>query len=298
MRVHYLRDPDSITHMGPSVASLVGLPDCGDVDSADLVVLDGWVSRLTSKRNLGRVREWLSSRPWFRGCVDRLVLFDYSDPFEPYGTGWFKAAFRASYNRYRVDPNTFSIPFVFSGDETLKAEPLQCDFSHKVGFVGFGWPPLRRRLAGQVAGAMGADAVLEVHKRYFYQFSSASQRGGVSAFQEALRRCPFSLCPRGAGLGSMRLYESLAWGRIPIVISDGYEMPFGWEVDWDSIVLRVRENEVKRGTAGETIRGLVTDMTTEEMLGRMDKARRAWTDVCCLIHWPRHIQRCLRGLEK
>jgi hypothetical protein len=58
----------------------------------------------------------------------------------------------------------------------------------------------------------------------------------------------FSLCPVGAGPNTLRLWESLAVGSIPVVLSDMHEMPTldlvqdGQVINWDDIVIFHPEN--------------------------------------------------------
>ena len=61
-------------------------------------------------------------------------------------------------------------------------------------------------------------------------------------FAEVVSRSKFVLCPRGAGTSSIRLYETLSAGRVPVVISDEWVPPLG--PDWDGCILRVREGDI------------------------------------------------------
>jgi Exostosin family len=62
-------------------------------------------------------------------------------------------------------------------------------------------------------------------------------------FRHVLSRSRFVLCPRGAGTSSVRLYEALAGGRVPVIISDDWVAPIG--PDWDSFSLRWPEGRVQ-----------------------------------------------------
>jgi hypothetical protein len=55
-------------------------------------------------------------------------------------------------------------------------------------------------------------------------------------FAEVVYRSKFVLCPRGHGTSSIRLFETLAAGRVPVIISDDWVAPDG--PDWDAISLR------------------------------------------------------------
>ena len=54
----------------------------------------------------------------------------------------------------------------------------------------------------------------------------------------------FLLCPRGAGLGSIRFFEAMAAGIAPVLISDGYVLPPG--PNWGSFLIRVPERQISR----------------------------------------------------
>ena len=60
-------------------------------------------------------------------------------------------------------------------------------------------------------------------------------------YENILSRSRFSLCPRGSNPNSVRFWESLAAGAIPILISDGYKLP-AW--DWDNTIIRLKESDL------------------------------------------------------
>ena len=62
-------------------------------------------------------------------------------------------------------------------------------------------------------------------------------------YLSTMLRSKFILCPRGAGTGSIRLFETLAAGRVPVIISDQWMPPAG--PDWNGFSLRVRESEIR-----------------------------------------------------
>jgi hypothetical protein len=61
-------------------------------------------------------------------------------------------------------------------------------------------------------------------------------------YADSIGDASFSLCPRGRGSGSIRLYESMKMGRGCIILSDAWMPNEG--VDWDSFALYVREKDV------------------------------------------------------
>jgi hypothetical protein len=88
-----------------------------------------------------------------------------------------------------------------------------------------------------------ADAVVErVHGFTFFDPKSADFEERRARFQDVLSRSRFVLCPRGRGTSSIRLYETLAAGRVPVIISDDWVPPRGPR--WESLSLRWPENRV------------------------------------------------------
>jgi hypothetical protein len=64
------------------------------------------------------------------------------------------------------------------------------------------------------------------------------------SFQQLIGRSRFVLCPRGIGTSSIRLFEAMRAGRVPVIISDAWiEPPVG---EWSRFCLRVPEHAVTR----------------------------------------------------
>lgn len=78
---------------------------------------------------------------------------------------------------------------------------------------------------------------------------------GVSPEERARARADFvgnlansdySLCARGAGNFSIRFYETLSAGRIPLYVDTGAPLPFEDQIDWDRYLVRVRPRDARR----------------------------------------------------
>lgn len=86
------------------------------------------------------------------------------------------------------------------------------------------------------------------------------------AYADLLGASEFVLCPRGIGTSSIRLYETLEAGRVPVIISDHWIAPT--ETDW-SFAIQVEERRVS------SIPGLLQALAGEAR-ERGDAARQAW----------------------
>lgn len=54
----------------------------------------------------------------------------------------------------------------------------------------------------------------------------------------------FVMCPRGVGLNSIRFFETLRMGRIPILIADDTKLPLDWTIKYENFIVRVPENDI------------------------------------------------------
>jgi len=67
----------------------------------------------------------------------------------------------------------------------------------------------------------------------------------VERYNELISDSIFSLCPAGAGPNTLRLWESLAVGAIPVILSDRYEFPLACK-DWLNAVIVHPEDDLKK----------------------------------------------------
>jgi hypothetical protein len=61
-------------------------------------------------------------------------------------------------------------------------------------------------------------------------------------YKEILARSRFALCPRGSGPSTIRFWEALQAGAIPVLISDDMSLPA--EVNWDEAIVRIKEKDM------------------------------------------------------
>jgi hypothetical protein len=119
-------------------------------------------------------------------------------------------------------PDAPDLLFSFSGARThpcrgavLALEHPRAEIRDTTGSTFFGW-------SDDAAGARTEAARAE--------------------YASTVVRSKFVLCPRGHGPSSFRLYETLAAGRVPVVISDDWLPPP--RIDWSACVVRITERGV------------------------------------------------------
>jgi hypothetical protein len=89
------------------------------------------------------------------------------------------------------------------------------------------------------------DVLIENTNSYgHWDLDAAGREERQRRYADILNNSHFVLCPRGSGLGSIRLFEVMRAGVAPVLLSDGYALPRGPE--WSSFLMRVAERDIKR----------------------------------------------------
>ena len=81
------------------------------------------------------------------------------------------------------------------------------------------------------------------HRWQFEGPGRAGRSEALRSYAETLHRAKFVVCPRGEGLSSVRLFETMRVGRCPVIVSDGWTPPP--LVDWESCAIRVAQRDVR-----------------------------------------------------
>ena len=156
--------------------------------------------------------------------------------------------------------------------------PPTADLPHLFSFVGsFQTHPVRARLGGlgHPRGlVVNSDVVAKPHGQHPRQF-----------FSNALTESAFVLCPRGRAPGSVRLFQTLKAGRVPVILSDAWVPPMG--PAWDTFSIRVPEADVADVPA-------ILEARADEAVAMGIRARQAWEDwFASRVRFHRIVEWCL-----
>lgn len=141
--------------------------------------------------------------------------------------------------------NTFDAQRQRACGYVVRMNPFVEDVAHSTGepdllysFMGRRCRPVRDRVVR-----------LEHHRGYVqdtseWDFFGGSQNveGQQRLYAEMMGRSKFIICPRGSGSASFRLFEAMAAGRVPVILSDAWVPPQG--PLWHTFAIRVRESQV------------------------------------------------------
>jgi hypothetical protein len=86
----------------------------------------------------------------------------------------------------------------------------------------------------------------------------------------------YVLCTRGSGNYSIRFYEALSSGRIPVFVNTDCVLPFEEWIDWKQYCVWVEEREVSR--VAERIAEFHESLSPAEFKDRQRACRRLWEE--------------------
>lgn len=152
-------------------------------------------------------------------------------------------------------------------------------------FVGSSWThPIRE----QVLALKHPRGVLDDSERkddtvHWWMRGQDHFQGRLALFERVLSRSKFALCPRGYAPASMRLFQALQAGAVPVVLADSLVLPPG--PDWDKICVQIKEADLNRvPQILESLEPRFPQMSVD--------ARKAWEDwfspertLASMIHW-------------
>ena len=112
-----------------------------------------------------------------------------------------------------------------------------------VSYLGRGCNKLRKNILSFSDSFGSCQAIIKDTSQSFPVFQGGKDRISRlgeerKMYLDTLSDSKFVLCPKGAGLSSMRLYESMRFGSVPVIISDDLKLPHGIEWSKMSIILK------------------------------------------------------------
>jgi hypothetical protein len=138
-------------------------------------------------------------------------------------------------------------------------------------FQGADSHPVRRVLAEFSSRPRFVVRLVEPRERHMGKIDILAGRTDPD-YEDLLDRSVFAFVPRGDALFSYRLLEVMARGAIPVILSDGWVLPFDRLIDWERVALRFHHDAVRE------IPALLESMAPEEIAGLQAGVQLAYTE--------------------
>ena len=130
-------------------------------------------------------------------------------------------------------PMSNQIVIPTTASQMFEHNPIIKERNHLIWFRGTVWPGLRTDMKTQLSGRVG----VEIHDLHGYWQTRGRLAVGRNEdswvrtmgenFQQELDSVVFALCPKGNGSSSMRIWEAVISGAIPVLINDNTRIVFG-----------------------------------------------------------------------
>jgi hypothetical protein len=107
---------------------------------------------------------------------------------------------------------------------------------------------LRERLIKNINESIKIDKNIIIRKSY----GGSIKTIGIPPMQarneyvQCIKESDYFLCPRGDGNFSVRFYETLSLGRIPVLIDTDVELPSSSLIDYDSFLIKINIKDINK----------------------------------------------------
>jgi len=231
--------------------------------------------------------------PHFHALEERHVFFNFHDRNQPLVTNALIVT--NDPNKYNAG-DRFIAPFPHPpGQHVVQAAP---DFAfgrigYDTNFIGALSYPCRYDMVTSVEKHEGLHYFIhypttldwaDQSTSFHHMTDEAKKQEARNLFVQKMKQSWTSLCPRGMGSSSIRFFETLCMGRIPVHISDAYILPRYENIAYDDFCLFISEDEAAH--TGDILYEWLEKTGIEERAAMCLAARKAWE-----THFrPEHFQ--------
>lgn len=140
-----------------------------------------------------------------------------------------------AHNNFSENVYRKNVDISFPASAVVQLERQETDFAvsckHLLSFQGIESHPVRKELHKLHDG-----------KKVIINLLKKNEKHNQEKYINLLKESSFSLVPRGDCRFSYRLAEAMAAGSIPVIFSDGWQLPFSEIINYDTFAIRIPEN--------------------------------------------------------
>jgi hypothetical protein len=245
----------------------------GDVLESDYILFPFYLEPLLLKYGYINFIGYLRSLPYFRQFEGKHIFClreTLSIPF--YTTSFF---FRTNVESSVRDINAFAMPFFVEDFRNFVHYDLE-KCSYDTSFVGYlGSSSIRFKLAKNILQTKrNLRHMINVSGKFHGHLDREIREQRRMLFVGSLKDSITILCPAGMGKGSIRFFEAMSMGRIPVLISDDCMLPFEDEIDYSAFSLRINESDIEK--AGDILSEWLGSHSSEELRNKCMTSRSVW----------------------
>jgi len=137
----------------------------------------------------------------------------------------------------------------------------------------FGDRPFRNPAKTIRCSFLGRTETHPLRRRMGEIFAKEAMFGYGPGWEETMAASLFSLCPRGLGPTSFRIYEAMSLGSIPVYIWEKWKwLPYEGELDWNSFAIVAEAGDM------EAVRERIRTMGEAEVRKRQEMIARIYDE--------------------
>lgn len=138
----------------------------------------------------------------------------------------------------------------------------------------------------------GASNTGNLRQQMYDKLKDFAYFGQGSNWRSVMDKSTFTLCPRGLGRASFRLYEAISVGSIPIYIWDDIEwLPYKDVLDWSEIAISVNVQDINK------VPDLINAHSTEDICRKQQRMAELYSEFFTLEAVCRNILRMLNNFH-
>lgn len=245
---------------------------------------------------------FLRQLPYFLEYEDKHVLFNFHDRGQPLLTTALVVTDDPRKSN-TDDPHVACYPH-FPKPHVLKAAPnfKFGQIRYDVCFVGTLSDTARVEMIKSIASEQSLRSFLrypntldwnDPNTSYLHMKDEAQRRELEMVYVNSAVKSWAMLCPRGMGSSSIRFYEALCLGRIPVHISDEYVFPFADRINYSRFCIDISQDDVP--VMGKILASWFRKKKPEELAELCREARAAYEEHFQEVHTQRIAVDILRG---
>jgi hypothetical protein len=232
----------------------------------------------------GDVQEILKSYIKAQHINKKVLIFLISDSSSSYEIPENVYLFRTSLYKTKQQRNEFVLPFVW--DSLLERDILPFEKT-KYPIVGFCGLNNKIRHETMVRLLECEEIAYNFIIREHFWGGKPNDPELINDYINNIANSHFTLCNRGEGNFSIRFYQVLSAGRIPVFIDTDMKLPFENEINWKDISVSAKDND-------ELVANILDFYKTKDLDVVYKECRRIYTE---FFSTERYFQIILSKIE-
>lgn len=252
----------------------VSLVKTDDPQKAEFILFPYYLQGLITKLDYNGITEYIRKLPYFKEYGTRHIFFRPDDNYNPLMIN--SLVFKQSMDYSDTEPGGIAFPY-FVENFRNRLHFNFAEIQNHTNFIGFiGSSSLRLPVLKSFLANSKLRSEIVVFDRFFYHTDEESKKKHRELYLNAIKNSFTTLCPAGTGKNTIRFFETLSFGRIPVLISDNCALPFEKEIDYSQIIIRIEEKDAR--FSSEIVGQWFSSKTENEIIETCKLARKTWEE--------------------